>query len=52
MVIFETKEFVMTKIYKKSYALLAIMVLFLSLTGCHASASIGNTFQGVVQLIK
>lgn len=42
----------MTKIYKKSYTLLAIMVLFLSLTGCHASASIGSTFQGVVQLIK
>ncbi len=42
----------MTKIYKKSYTLLAIVVLFLSLTGCSASARIGDTVQGAMQLIS
>ncbi len=42
----------MMKIYKKSYTLLAIMVVFLSLTGCSAGISIDGMVQGAVQLIN
>lgn len=52
MVIFETKGFIMTKIYKKSYTLLAIVVLFLSLTGCSAGISVDTMFKGASQFIS
>ncbi|MCD6045691.1 MAG: hypothetical protein K0R48_854 [Gammaproteobacteria bacterium] len=40
----------MTKGYKKGYARIAVLALFLSLMGCHMSGSIGTASTHSVQV--